>query len=73
MQNDHEFRFLVTERVRELQREARSSHLTDARLRLVLGLWRAKIRATLRRRLEGAATHDLPMPSCCSVPARCND
>ena len=73
MQNDHDFWFLATERVRELQREARSSHLTDARLRLIMGLWRAKVRAAFRRHSAGPAASAVQLPSPCPVPASCDD
>lgn len=73
MQNDHDFRFLATERVRELHREARSSHLADARLRLITGLWRAKVRAALRRHSAGTAASAVQVPSPCPVPASCDD
>ena len=73
MQNDHEFQFLAAERVRELQREARSSHLADARLRLILGLWLSKIGPALRRRSTGTTASAVQVPFPCSVPASCDD
>ena len=71
MQNDHDYRFLAAERVRELQREARSGHLADARLRFILSSWLSRIRAAFRRRSVGTATQAVQLPSCCSVQIGC--
>ena len=72
MQNSHGYRFLAAERVRELQREARSSHLTDARLRFILSIWLSKICAAFRRRSVGAAIPTVQVLSYRSVQVGCD-
>jgi hypothetical protein len=58
MYNDHDYRFLAAERIQELQRDALSSHLTDARLNVFWGIWAAKVRAALHWHSGRPVTQD---------------
>ena len=68
MQNDHDYRFLVADRIRQLQQQALGNHLLDDRLRALLrGAWMKAGRAWPWR--SGRATPPcVPMPAASAGP-----
>lgn len=66
MQNDHDYRFLAADRIRQLQQEALGDHLLDDRLRALLRGAVSKVRRAWHRRSSREVTTCVPMPADCA-------
>ena len=66
MQNDHDYRFLAADRIRQLQQEALGDHLLDDRLRALLRGAVSKVRRAWHRRSSRATPPCVPMSADCA-------
>ena len=72
MQNDHNYRFLAADHIRQLQQQALGDHLLDDRLRALLrGAW-MKVGRAWPCRSARAMPPCVPMPAASAGPVACD-